>query len=188
MKIQDVVVVPSTLALLPSYTALEDPLPDVRLATREAVSWLVSRHADRLVVLGGEPRPDDVRRGVVPPAGRRIAEHLLTDAGFTGELAASAAGVLVVANGTAMRGEKAPGHLDDRARDYDDVLEAALRAGDPGTLRELDVRLGEELWAHDVTALARLGELADGFFAAEIDYAGDPYGVQYWVVRWTCDS
>ena len=185
MRVQDVVVVPSTLALLPSYAALEDPLPEVRLATRNAVSWLVSRHPVRLVVLAGAPRPD---RGPVSSAGERIAEHLLTDAGFTGEVGDEAAGVLVVANGTAMRGEKAPGHLDDRARDYDAVLETALRAGDPGALRGIDVRLGSELWAHDVTALASLGSLADGFFAAEVDYAGDPYGVQYWVVRWTCDS
>ena len=46
----------------------------------------------------------------------RIGRHLLPEAGFDGARRATAApGLLVVANGTADRSEKAPGHLDERA-------------------------------------------------------------------------
>ena len=188
MSIRDVVVVPSALALLPSFAAVVDPLPDVRAATRDAVAWLVSRHPDRVGVIAAEPRPDNVARGVSRSAGERIAAHLLASAAFAGSVSEDAEGVLVVANGTATRGERAPGHLDERARAYDDALDTALRAGDPSSLRDLDVALGEELWAFDVPALQRLGSLVTGVFRSQVDYAGDPYGVQYWVVRWTCSS
>jgi hypothetical protein len=93
----------------------------------------------------------------------------------------------VVANGTAKRSEKAPGHLDDRCAPFDAVVDEALRAGDPAPLAALDADLGADLWAFDVPAFRELGRLP-GPFQAEVDYAGDPFGVQYWVVRWTCGS
>ncbi len=55
-------------------------------------------------------------------------------------------------------------------------------------LRDLDASLGEELWAHDVPALRALGELVSGPVTSALDYEGDPFGVQYWVARWTCES
>lgn len=91
-------------------------------------------------------------------------------------------GLLVVANGSAKRTEKAPGHFDERAAEFDARLGEALRAGD---LSGLDLSLAAELWA-DVDGLARL----EGLVATEVhvDYDDAPYGVQYWVVRWRCES
>ena len=185
MRPEHIVVVPSTLAFLSRYAGMEDPVSDARKASIEAVSWLVERHPVELSVLAAPARPDNVARGVAEPPGRRIAGQLLSDAGFGGRVVDEAPGLLVVANGTATRSEKAPGHLDQRAAAYDRLVEDALRSGDTRTLRELDTLLGQELWAHDAGVLQQLGELADPS-EAELDYAGDPYGVQYWVVRWTC--
>jgi hypothetical protein len=91
-------------------------------------------------------------------------------------------GLVVVANGSAKRTEKAPGHFDDRAAAFDEALGAALRAGD---LSDLDLSLADDLWAD----VAGLGQLA-GLRATEVqvDYDDAPYGVQYWVVRWECES
>jgi hypothetical protein len=187
MNVQHVVVVPSAPALLPSYSGLEDPLPDVREAARSAVAWLVARSPERITVLVAPAREDNVARGVPQPAGVRIAAHLLADCGFSGEIVEDATALLVVANGSAKRSEKAPGHLDDRAAELDAVIDRALRDGDPGPLAALDLELGAELWGFDVPAFAALGSLG-GRFASEVDHAGDPFGVQYWVVRWTCVS
>ena len=188
MSPRHVVVVPSALALLPGYAGLADPLPDLRAAVHDAVGWLVERHPAQVAVLATGVRADNATRGIVDPPGERIGRQLLTDCGFDGEVAERAAGVLVVANGTACRSEKAPGHLDERSFAYDRAIEDALRSGAPEQLRDLDEQLGAELWAYDVAALRRLGEQVTGPVDAEVDHADDPYGVQYWVVRWTCGS
>ena len=91
--------------------------------------------------------------------------------------------MLVVGNGSARRTEKAPGHLDDRAVGFDAALGAALRAGD---LSGVDLSLGEALWAA-VEGFGELGSLLGGA-PAVVDYDDDPYGVQYWVMRWECAS
>lgn len=188
MSPEHVVVVPSTLLLLPEYAGIEDPLPELRAAVRDAVTWLVERHPDEVAVLCGEPRPDDAARGVAHPAGARIARQLLDETGFDGQLVDRASGMLVVASGTARRSEKAPGHLDERSFAYDEVVDTALRKGDVERLRDLDVSLGEELLAHDAPVLRELGERVAGDVVGEVDLTDDPYGVQYWVVRWTCES
>ncbi len=96
-----------------------------------------------------------------------------------------AAAYLVVGNGSARRGEKAPGHLDERAAGFDDALRADL-TGAPDRLAGLDRDLARELWA-DVDSLVWLGT-QPRLDLVQVDYDDDPYGVQYWVVRWTCDS
>jgi hypothetical protein len=190
MRLRHVVVVPSTIAFLPCYAGLEDPLRDVRHAARRAVDWLVERHPEQLSVLAADPRADNVARGASESPGERVARHLLSESGFSGQLSEAASGLLVVANGTAKRNEKAPGHLDERAAAYDKSLGTALLAGDAPTLRGLDTALGEELWAFDAPVLRELGRRAGmvSGIEPELDYADDPYGVQYWVVRWTCTS
>jgi hypothetical protein len=92
---------------------------------------------------------------------------------------------LVVANGTATRTEKAPGHLDERAEGFDETIREAL-AGDLGVLGELDLAVAAELWATDVEALATLARFTPT--SVQIDYDDAPYGVQYWVVRYECES
>ena len=81
-----------------------------------------------------------------------------------------------------MRTEKAPGHFDERAESFDAALGASLRAGQPA----VDVDLARELWASvdAIVELAELGDLGPG----QVDYDGAPYGVQYWVMRWTCND
>ena len=188
MSLAHVAVVPSTLALLPGYAGLSDPLPELRAVVHDAVRWLVEQHPDEVALLAADVRADNAARGVNESPGARIGRQLLIDCGFTGRHVARASGTLVVANGTACRSEKAPGHLDERCFDYDREIEDALRSGCPQRLRTLDESLGQELWAYDVPALRRLGEQVVGPVTAEVDYADDPFGVQYWVVRWTCGS
>ena len=107
-----------------------------------------------------------------------------TSSTFVGN-ASPGSSVLVVANGSARRSEKAPGHLDERAAAYDSEIEKALRAGDVGSLRALDFGLADELMVGNVAGFARLGELLPQGLAPEVDYADDPFGVQYWVMRWS---
>ena len=164
-----VVVVPSTLALLPEYTSLEDPIPDLRKTVHEAVGWL--REDGPAAVLAGSP------------SARRIAERLL------GEHRGSGPGLLVVANGSATRTEKAPGHFDERAAAFDSAIGEALGKGDPAGLAGIDVALAEELWAMpDADVLRTLADRGSAVATAHVDYDDAPYGVQYWVMRWEVET
>jgi len=164
-----VVFVPSTLALLPEYASIEDPIADLRRAVDDSVAWLL------------EDGPATAYRA--SPAAHRIAEHLL------GTRRGDGPGALVVANGSATRTEKAPGHFDERAAGFDAAIGKALADGDPAALADIDTILAEELWAMPDADLLR--SLADRFRPATealVDYDDAPYGVQYWVVRWQCGS
>ena len=189
----NVVLVPGALALLPEYAGLTDPVADLRAACLRAVSTITGP----VEVVGSDQ-------------GRRVAESLLLACGHSGAIAGKSTGsgpdqvhfpaivengtgpsYLVVANGSAKRTEKAPGHLDDRAHAFDAAIEAALRGPDPATLAGLDEDLATELWA-DVAGLRALGGLLGGLLAEApaptVEYADDPFGVQYWVMRWACES
>lgn len=189
-----IAVVPSPPALLPSYAGRQDPLPEVRAAAVEACRWLLAPGPSEVVVLADA-------------LGARVGASLLAAAGWTGAVRAvgvpGEAGVppdpgapaappdalLVVADGSARRTEKAPGHLDGRAHPYDERTGRALAAGDAATLADLDTDLGVELLAAGTPALRALGALVGTrSVSAEVDYEGDPFGVAYWVVRWTCSS
>lgn len=159
-----VVIVPSTLALLPEYVSIKDPIGELRAAVEEAISWLL---ADGPAAVRGST-----------PTAKRIGAELLGD--FRG----SGPGLVVVANGTATRTEKAPGHFDERAEAFDALIGSALRAGDVRTLADLDLDLAADLWAPDVASLAALASF--DVASARVDYDDAPYGVQYWVVRLEC--
>ena len=176
------VVVPSAPVLLPEYAGLTDPVAEMRAAALAAVGWLTSSGPVR--VLG-----DDL--------GQRVGAHLLAVARGAGDPHAD--NLLVVADGSARRGEKAPGYLDERATGFDETVGAALRQGDPGALAVLDEDLGAQLLAGGVPALRALGSLVLDHLAhrpdtgeprvqAQVDYDADPFGVQYWVVRWRIDE
>ncbi len=114
-------------------------------------------------------------------AGERVAASLLAATTRSG----TDQSVLVVGNGSACRTEKAPGFLDERATAFDAHLFSRLRAADAAALARLDLTLASELQA-DVTALTRLAEvLPAATYDAQVDYDADPFGVQYWVLRWT---
>jgi hypothetical protein len=160
-------------ALLSRYASLDDPVPELRSACREAVAWLLDAAPDGVVVLGDDA---DVERGV--------AQELLADAGYAGSIATRGApqhpAVLLLLSGSTRRSEKAPGHLDERSFAFDEQVAAAL-AGDAEARSGLAVGLADELLACGVRALREL-DLSGG--EPVVDYADDPYGVQYWVVRW----
>lgn len=166
-----VVVVPSTLALLPEYASLEDPIADLREAVGEAVAWLV------------EDGPAAI--GKASPAAFRIGRHLLGE-NVTGDTSER---LLVVANGSATRTEKAPGHFDERAAGFDAAIGKALADGDPAALADVDTALADELWAGpDADLLRSLAGRIPPVTEVQVDYDDAPYGVQYWVVRWQCGS
>lgn len=160
------VCVPSTLALLPEYASVEDPVAELRRVVQAAVAWLLEEGSAQVVA--------------ATPSAQRIGEHLLG-----GD--ADGPGRLVVANGSARRTEKAPGHFDERAAAFDAAIGKALTEGDTEAFAGLDLDLAAELWVPDAPALARLAEVGP-VAAATVDYDDDPYGVQYWVVRWRCGS
>lgn len=191
-----VALVPGVLALLPAYVGRTDPIAELRAACVAAVEWLgedVAVVADPQGVrvaeaLGVSPGLDVARRQGSSLLDQRVGG---LDGGFetvasaTSSTSVGAHSVLVVANGSARRSEKAPGHLDERAAAYDSEIEKALRAGDISALRSLDPSLAEELMVGNVAGFARLGELLTPGTAPEVDYADDPFGVQYWVMRWS---
>jgi hypothetical protein len=158
-----VVLVPGVLALLPEYAGLEDPVPELRRACLEAVGWL----GTEVTVLADAQ-------------GARVAEHLLAAAG---PRAGDHASYLVVGNGSARRTEKAPGHLDERAAAFDADVGRCLRDGLWESVREIDRDLARELWA-SVDAIVEMASVTPRLTLAHADYDDDPYGVQYWVLRW----
>lgn len=184
-------VVPPVPALLPGNGGLVDPVADLRAAALGAVTDLVAGGPARVVVLHDAPDEANVARGVSQPVGEKVARALLSAAGWAGEVVAGVDAstsvedgdaVLVMANGSARRSEKAPGHLDERSFGFDEALGSALRAGDGVALAAVDAALADDLLAAGAPALQRLGALL-GDAAADVDvrFDGDPFGVQYWV-------
>ena len=164
-----VALVPGVLALLPAYASIDDPVPDLRAACLDAVAALGPRV--RVVASG---------------SGERVGRHLVETSGAE-VVDADESGVLVVANGSAKRTEKAPGHLDERAEAFDETLRELLVGPDPGGLAAVDTDLGAELWA-DVEGLVALGDLLTRAHAVDVTYDAAPFGVQYWVIRWSRDA
>lgn len=158
-----IAVVPGALALLPEYAALTDPVPELRAACLAAVAWL-----------GQEPAV------VADAQGERVARALIESADPVG----AEGGCLVVLNGSARRTDSSPGPYDDRAVSFDDGLANALLAPDPDALRAVDQELAGQLWAA-AAALPRLADLLTGEEAVTVDYDAAPYGVQYWVLRYS---
>ena len=159
-----VALVPGVLALLPEYAGQEDPVPEVRAAALAAAAWLAE--AGPVTVVGDEQ-------------GGRVGRHLLA-----GAAEGDGSAYLVVANGSARRDDTAPGFVDERAVPFDAAVEAALRATDAAALEGLDVDLSAALLVGNPDGLVRLGTLLHRAGPPMMDYAGDPYGVQYWVMRW----
>jgi hypothetical protein len=91
--------------------------------------------------------------------------------------------LLVIGDGSARRGPRAPGHLDERAAAFDAEVERAVRAGDTRALLDLDPGLARELLATGRPAwqvLAGALETAAPL-SVTVQYAGDPFGVAYLV-------
>jgi hypothetical protein len=145
-------------------------------------------------------RPFDPRQPLPPSLG--IGAWLLDEVGWDGprryvgvDGAAAAAAtlgegtraVVVVADGSACRSERAPGHLDDRAEGFDTAIADLLARGDAAGLAGLSDDLAVELmcgglpaWRWTVAALA--DEAVTG---AELRKHEAPYGVGYFVALWS---
>lgn len=167
-----VVIVPAALALLPQYASIDDPVADLRAAATAATGWLLA--TGPVVGVAGSA------------AGHRVAQHLV------GEPDDTVPGLLVVAGGSARRTEKAPGAFDARAEGFDARVGTALAAGDLEALAATDLELATDLWAGDdalvLAALGRRLARSTRVLDVQVDYDDAPHGVQYWVVRWQCES
>ena len=163
-----IVLVPAAPGLLPCE-GLIDPFEEARLAALAALKdALIS--AESVAAMGSV----------------EIAESLVRQAGFTGALVEGPADFVVVsADGSATRTEKAPGYFDERAAGFDKVIETALAHGDAAALAGLDASLATELWCGGVPALHAMAALLPAPSAATVSYADAPYGVAYWVATWT---
>ncbi|MER5703051.1 class III extradiol dioxygenase subunit B-like domain-containing protein [Micromonospora sp. NPDC002296] len=95
--------------------------------------------------------------------------------------------LLVLGDGSACRGTKAPGYDDPRAQAYDDRVARALADADAEALLGLDPALSAEL---SVAGRAPWQVLAGAVRAAGGDWRGElghhdaPYGVAYLVANW----
>lgn len=93
--------------------------------------------------------------------------------------------LLVVADGTARRGPKAPGYTDDRALGFDRQWLDALAGADSEGLAALDPVLADQLMMDGRAPLQVLAGAAHGRrWVGEVAYDDDPYGVQYAVALW----
>lgn len=135
-------------------------------------AWLL--HAagcsGRLAALGVPAAASDAE---LAAAGRRL-----------GDLAPRVS-LLVMGDGSARRGAKAPGYIDDRAAAFDRAVAGALGSADSAALAGLAPDLGESLLAAG-TAPWRLLGLAgdDSAWDAELLVDCAPYGVGYFVAGW----
>ena len=157
--------------------------------------------------LAADPAPSagTAERPVLPPA-PGMGAYLLDQAGYRGprlvwsvsadepvagcrKLGADLAGgaartaLLVIGDGSARRGLRAPGHLDERAAAFDAGVERAVRAADLPALLDVDPALARDLmatgrpaWQVLAGALERMARLT-----VQVQYAGDPFGVMYLV-------
>lgn len=99
-------------------------------------------------------------------------------------------GLLVMGDGSARRGVKAPGHLDERAFAFDERVHRALADADPSALLGLEPGLAADLLVAGRAALQVMAAAVaegGGSYRPEVLYADDPFGVMYTVAVWSCD-
>lgn len=199
-----VAIVPSPPLLLPEYTGRVDAAADLRGLSVAAVRAAGAEGAGVVLVVA----TDRENRGSRPPLGQRVGEHLadlagvpvagvvavgwdapLGDCRAVGEHLRGAlgrAGLAVVADGGARRGEKAPGHLDERSFAVDDVIASAVGRGALNELLDLDPDLCAELLVHGrapmQVAAATVGD--DDLECVDLRVS-DPFGVRYLVAHLT---
>jgi hypothetical protein len=96
--------------------------------------------------------------------------------------------LLVVADGSAKRSEKAPGYFDPRAADFDAALSRALAEGSPDRLSALDAELAADLWSSVDVFSAVAAATADQQWEGQVLYDDAPFGVGYVVASWRSTS
>ncbi|MCW3813359.1 hypothetical protein ONA91_02660 [Micromonospora sp. DR5-3] len=138
-------------------------------------AWLVGRTGTELPRLARA-----VAEGATPAECAELGAALVDESGRR-------TGVLVLGDGSACRGTKAPGYDDPRAEAYDEGVARALADADAEALLGLDPVSSAEL---KVAGRAPWQVLAGAVRAAGGDWRGDlgyhqaPYGVAYFVANW----
>ena len=188
---------------------------DLRAACDLAISRLLARAPEQIVIVGGDsPHAPGGLRAFAPgaldlpdydlPLPLVIGNWLLDRAGFAaagrpGVVVGAdgtptdgwpglspTTGLLVMADGSARRSVKGPGYLDERAEAFDAAVTKALATSDLDALLALDSRLAAELLVGGVGPLKALAALTRGaMWRAEVFYDAAPYGVQYTVASWS---
>lgn len=199
-------VVPSPPMQLPEYVGAADPAAAIRERSAAALADLLARHPKaQVVVVSGRERAARHTKGSV---GERVGRLLLAQVGWAGSVKsvdlpfdarldeieaavaavpgvpASATVLIIPADLSAKRTEKAPGHLDVRAAAVDDGVLAALASGDDAALRALDPALCADLWLTGWAALQVLARCLPQPGSARVVWSDDPYGVLYVLARW----
>ena len=95
--------------------------------------------------------------------------------------------LILVADGAACHGPKAPRAEDARAPAYDGEVCAALASGQPGRLAQIDTDLGHELGATGPQVWPVLLSAASEGGIGEVLWKGAPYGVGWAVASWHPD-
>ncbi|MEV7987139.1 class III extradiol dioxygenase subunit B-like domain-containing protein [Micromonospora sp. NPDC085948] len=147
-------------------------------------AWLLSRHDAR----AHDARAHDARMSVTAvqvaaDAGPAELAALADEVGATGDRVA----LLVLGDGSACRGEKAPGYDDPRASAYDKGVATALAEADLDALLGLDPVVSAELKAAGRApwqVLAGAARAAGGGWRGELLHDSAPYGVAYFVASW----
>ena len=138
-------------------------------------AWLMHRGGAECLRLGQAVAPDEPTDGCI-----RIGAALADQPDRRVAL-------LVMGDGSACRGEKAPGYDDPRARPYDDGVATALAGADTEALLGLDPVLSAELLVAGRASWQVLAGAvrADGVaWRGELTYHAAPYGVAYFVANW----
>lgn len=95
--------------------------------------------------------------------------------------------LLAMGDGSACRGEKAPGYADPRAEAYDEGVARALAEADADALLGLDPALSAQLMVAGRApwqVLAGAVRKAGGDWRATLSHHAAPYGVGYFVAAW----
>lgn len=187
--------VPSAPVLLPGITGRPvAEVEELRAACLRAIELLVQDHPAEVVLVGaaepvwdqGRPLTELIGRTLLAEADSSVPIRYISSAGGL-ELGRTLAGssLLVVADGSARRGLKAPGYLDERAAPFDQQLLAALASGKPDQLAAIDGALAADLLVAGWAAWQVMAGAAEGrTWSSETLYANDPFGVFYPVLTW----
>jgi len=195
----------SCLDAVAELMAAEPEVIAVAGAAEQTSTWDAASSLD-LALFAPGPRGRS-RAGRPPglPPSLGVGAWLIGQAGYTGErflqsvaadepggrcasIGTSLAGararvsLLVMADGSARRGQKAPGYLDERSAAFDADVARAVRTGRLDALLSIDQDLARDLMATGRPAWQVLaGALAGRRVTSEVRYAGDPFGVAYLV-------
>ncbi|HEX2903338.1 MAG TPA: hypothetical protein VHO01_07755 [Jatrophihabitans sp.] len=193
--------VPSPPLLLPGATGGRvAEVEQLRDACVAAVAELLADGPAEITVIGavrpawtgGRPLAELVGAGLLADAGCTVASQFVAVEPEAGPQRCLQAGralagrpLLVVADGSARRGLKAPGYLDERAAPFDAELLAALQAGDPARLADLDPDRAAQLMVAGRAVWQVMAGATEGrSWQTHTHYADDPFGVFYPVVSW----